>query len=448
MKCAMIFAGKQKPMGCFMSLASNDFLQWLNEWTFKTRRELILTHDIHKYPAMFIPEVVEKIISLYTTENDLVLDIFSGSGTTLLESMRLKRKSIGIELNPLACLISKVKTTAINKKILEKESINLKKLYYSKSYKNIYFDNIDFWFSKEAISFLSDLFSSIGLITDVNFRDLANVSASDIIRNISLCKHSGFKMHRDKNKIGKIYTKDEIYKIFENSLLKNISKINELTLITNDKISYTPKIYNQDSRLINPEIGKETVDLIITSPPYGDSKTTVAYGQFSRLSSQFLNLKSSSGKPIAQLDNELLGGKKSSQQQEEILIYNSITLKNIIELFKLRSTMSDDRKIDNRLSDIVCFYYDLFLCLENSHFYLKQGKFFVLVTASRIVHDVKLHTDIIISELANNIGFKLKNIHYRDIPNKRMPSKVSATNIKGEVTPTMTTESIIILEKI
>lgn len=71
-----------------------------------------------------------------------------------------------------------------------------------------------------------------------------------------------------------------------------------------------------------------------------------------------------------------------------------------------------------------------------------------MVTASRIVHDTKLHTDIIISEMGNVIGFKLKNIHYRDIPNKRMPNKVSAKNIVGVVSPTMTVESIIIMQKI
>lgn len=431
-----------------MSSSPNDFLQWLNEWTFKNRRDLILTHDIHKYPAMFIPEIVEKIINLYTEAGDTVLDIFSGSGTTLLESMILGRKSIGIELNPLAFLISKVKTTPIDISAMETGKRDLKKLYYSKSYEKINFDKIEFWFSPDSIQFLSDLFGSISQIADCKFRDLAKVSASDIIRNISLCKHSGFKMHRDKSKLNKIYTKEEIYKVFESSLNKNIEKIKELNLELSEKNYYAPEFYNMDSRSLNKNINEESVDLIVTSPPYGDSKTTVAYGQFSRLSSQFLNLNSISGNPIARLDNELLGGKRSSPLQETTLINNSITMKNIIELFKLRGENGGDKKSEKRLSDIVCFYYDLFMCLQNSHKYLKKDKFFVLVTASRIVHDIKLHTDIIISELANSIGFKLKNIHYRDIPNKRMPSQVSATNVKGEVTPTMTNESIIILKKI
>lgn len=86
-------------------------------------------------------------------------------------------------------------------------------------------------------------------------------------------------------------------------------------------------------------------------------------------------------------------------------------------------------------------------CIKNGASYLKKDGFFVLVTASRIVHDTKLHTDIIIAELGRHYGLRLKNIYYRDIHNKRMPKKVSATNVIGEKTDTMTEESIIVLQK-
>lgn len=114
---------------------------------------------------------------------------------------------------------------------------------------------------------------------------------------------------------------------------------------------------------------------------------------------------------------------------------------------KSSSSKKDKSKIEARLNDIITFYYDLFLCIKNSISYLKEEKYLILVTASRVVHEVKLHTDIIITEFALSLGMKLKNIHYRDIHNKRMPSKVSSTNIKGEITPTMTMESIIVLQK-
>lgn len=57
----------------------------------------------------FNPELAEKIILAFSKENDVVLDIFSGSGTTVLEARKLGRQAKGIEINPLAMLIAKVK---------------------------------------------------------------------------------------------------------------------------------------------------------------------------------------------------------------------------------------------------------------------------------------------------------------------------------------------------
>ncbi|ART93596.1 DNA methylase [Zymomonas mobilis] len=429
-------------------MQDNDFLiRWLNEWSFKKREKSRFTHEIHKYPATFLPEVVSKIIETYSKQGETVLDIFSGSGTTLLESMILGRKSIGIELNPLACLISKVKTTPINKKEILKYLKTIKENYFQKKYQNIVFENIEYWFNPETSIYISSLLGSINEIENEDIKDFSKISLSNILRNISYCKHSGFKMHRDRKKLSLNLEKNDLFDLFEESYIKNSYLLDSLNN-KNISLSLKPKIINGDSTKFRKDI--PLVDLIVTSPPYGDSPTTVAYGQFSRLSSQFLNLKSLSGIPIARLDNDLLGGKKSEINFEEI-IKTSQTLKNIYELFTLRSKSSsskkDKSKIEARLNDIITFYYDLFLCIKNSISYLKEEKYLILVTASRVVHEVKLHTDIIITEFALSLGMKLKNIHYRDIHNKRMPSKVSSTNIKGEITPTMTMESIIVLQK-
>lgn len=427
----------------------NDFLlNWLNEWTFKKRRNEIFCHNIHKYPAMFIPEVVEKLINTYSNKGDTVLDIFSGSGTSILEAMLLGRNPIGIELNPLACLISKVKCTPIKNVNFEKEISKLENNFFKKKHHNIYFEKIEFWFSDIVIESLSRIIGSINSLENKDFRDLALISLSDIIRYVSLCKHSGFKMHKDTKKQNIKYSDSEIFKLFKDNLNKNIKDIIKLNEFTNKITTINPKIINADSRNFLSEIGESSIDLIVTSPPYGDSRTTVAYGEFSRLSSQFLGLESFSGKSISGLDKELLGGLKVNKEIEEELSKYSLTLKGIIDLFNLRFYKNKDEKTIKRLNDIVSFYNDLLKCLKNSYLYLKDGKYLCMVTASRIVHDTKLHTDIIISEMGNVIGFKLKNIHYRDIPNKRMPNKVSAKNIVGVVSPTMTVESIIIMQKI
>lgn len=427
---------------------STFLLNWLDEWTFRKRENIYEYHQFHKYPATFIPELVDKIINLYSKKGDTVLDIFSGSGTSLLEAMLLERKSIGIELNPLACLISKVKTTPIEGVDFKKEKQSLINSIKNNKYNIVNFEKIDFWFQEEAIIELSNILGSINSIKHESFKKLALVSLSDIIRYVSFCKHSGFKMHKDQKKLEKKFKKNEIFDLFIDKLNNNINYIIHI----NDKIkninATIPLIINYDSRKISDSIKKESIDLIITSPPYGDSRTTVAYGEFSRLSSQFLGLESISKKSISRLDNDLLGGRSPSKEIEIDISNYSPSLGNIIELFKLRFEKSNDIKIYKRLNDIISFYHDLFLCMKNSYYYLKKGKYMCMVTASRVVHDTKLHTDIIISEMGNYLGFKLKNIHYRDIPNKRMPSKISAKNITGIVSPTMTMESIIIMKKV
>src|SRR5580700_1541342 len=70
-----------------------------------------LTHGLHPYPAKFIPQIPERLIRELSDEGDTVADVFSGSGTTLVEALILNRNAIGIDANPLACLITKAKTT-------------------------------------------------------------------------------------------------------------------------------------------------------------------------------------------------------------------------------------------------------------------------------------------------------------------------------------------------
>src|SRR5262249_46068568 len=72
-----------------------------------------LTHTIYKYPARFSPAFVREAITCFTVPGDVVLDPFVGSGTSLVEAMALGRHGVGIDINPLATLLTRVKTTLI-----------------------------------------------------------------------------------------------------------------------------------------------------------------------------------------------------------------------------------------------------------------------------------------------------------------------------------------------
>ena len=82
-------------------------------WDFANAKTGYLTHRLHPYPAKFIPQIPSALIQELSSVGETVGDIFCGSGTTLLEALRLKRNAVGIDANPLASLISKAKTTRL-----------------------------------------------------------------------------------------------------------------------------------------------------------------------------------------------------------------------------------------------------------------------------------------------------------------------------------------------
>src|SRR5207248_5668314 len=81
------------------------------DWDFRDAKTSYLTHSLHPYPAKFIPQIPNALIQEFSSVGDNVGDIFCGSGTTLVEGLLLKRNVVGIDANPLACLISAAKTT-------------------------------------------------------------------------------------------------------------------------------------------------------------------------------------------------------------------------------------------------------------------------------------------------------------------------------------------------
>jgi site-specific DNA-methyltransferase (adenine-specific) len=80
-------------------ITRDEFLAWtLGMWTFAGANPRRVGH-----PAPFPAELPRRLIKLYSYPDDLVLDPFVGSGTTLVASTRLGRRSVGVEINPTFC---------------------------------------------------------------------------------------------------------------------------------------------------------------------------------------------------------------------------------------------------------------------------------------------------------------------------------------------------------
>lgn len=231
----------------------------------------ILTHGIHSYPAKYIPELPREIIKECTKERNIVLDPFCGSGTTLLEASIAGRKSIGIDSNPIATLVSKAKTTVLNDKELEQIDniiIILKNIDLS-SLSLCWIptvQNLNHWFQENVITELSWLRQFILANSKGNLQNFLLCIYSSIIVNVSNQESNTRYAAKNKN-ISDGFTieafcrklKQEKTRMLELSQIKKIIK-NEPTIICSD----TGKV---DQEMV-PD---NSVDIIITSPPYANS---------------------------------------------------------------------------------------------------------------------------------------------------------------------------------
>ena len=92
-----------------------------DSWDFRKANTKEMTHCFHSYPAMMIPQVARRIIENYGKDKDVLFDPYCGTGTSLVEANIQNINAIGTDVNPLARLISKAKTTKISFELLNSE---------------------------------------------------------------------------------------------------------------------------------------------------------------------------------------------------------------------------------------------------------------------------------------------------------------------------------------
>ena len=275
-----------------------------NTWDYNGVNTKQYTHCFHTYPAMFIPQVARRLLKEYSSEKDTICDIFCGSGTALVESRLLGRNCYGIELNPLAVLITRAKTRVLNPSHLQEQYFSI--LDHIKRFKIDDVDipkffNIDFWFKENVINDLAKIKESILGIANEPEREFFLVAFSEAARLASNMRRGEFKLYRIPEEKLNDYQPDTTA-IFRKICERNIIGIRQFNVEAKNDVWI--KVMHADTT--KPyDVPGESVDCIITSPPYGDSRTTVAYGQFSRLSAQWLGVEDEDNR----IDTRLLGGK-------------------------------------------------------------------------------------------------------------------------------------------
>lgn len=267
-------------------------------WSFadKTIKDTsYITHGYYTYPAKFIPQLAARLIKENSKENDIVIDPFMGSGTTIVEAILNNRKAIGVDINNIAHLISKVKTTPLNSKKLQDE---FTKIYFdieNRADGQIHLfleealnkipqnERIDYWFKKEQKEKLSIIFSRLLEIKNKDIRDFFFVAFAQILKSSSIWLQKSVKPTRDFNKIVQ-----SSISLFYKQTKKMIKKHSEFEKLlpdnTKNNIDEFRIVKCDDSRNLPCE--SKRASLIVKSSPY---VTSYEYADLHQLPSLWFN---------------------------------------------------------------------------------------------------------------------------------------------------------------
>ena len=263
-----------------------DRMDMGGEWNYGDVSELIM-HRVHSYPAKFPSFIASKSFDYAQREGvdvKAVADIFCGCGTVALEA-RVHRKDFwGCDINPVATLIAKVKSSSYNAKRFE-DYYNSIISYYNNSepskesgykYAN---DRIKHWYTEKSFNDLTKIKQSIiAVVPAGKYRNAFLCIFSSILKNTSKWLTKSIKPQIDSQK--KPVDAKEVFKRQTEKFVCAIKELNNTVYDSNVIIE------NGNFLMLNkyPE-----VDLIITSPPY---VTSYEYADLHQLSTLWLDYTS------------------------------------------------------------------------------------------------------------------------------------------------------------
>jgi DNA modification methylase len=384
---------------------NNKFRRRINtEWSFQESRSTeYFTHCYHRYPAKFLPQLVKKLIENYTQPNDKIADIFAGCGTTLVEGKIHGRKSIGIDINPVAQLITRAKTTAIKPIIIEevyKELCESIANYRSDcNYYNKTNERIEYWFEEKNRNKIAFLYKIIKNIGDDSCRDFFLCALSNILKNCSFWLQSSTKAQIDKNKIPA-----DVFSSFKIQIKRMLKRNNEFYSYLESKklLSTKTEIRIADARKTG--LRTKSINAIIASPPY---VTSYEYADIHQLTSYWFEYISD----LTEFRKKFIGTFYSCNKSTEVK--STIAQKIVNKLCKTEIKIAGE--VANYFNDM----YDVALEIERI---LKPNGVVCLVIGNTSLRGVKIKSAEAFSEMLALTGLKVEEVIKRTIPVKLIPT--------------------------
>ncbi|MFW9904682.1 MAG: hypothetical protein ACFFFH_10140 [Candidatus Thorarchaeota archaeon] len=233
-------------------------------WDFPRATTQTLTHKYHSYPARFIPQIPRTIYRIFLgSGGSRIFDPFVGCGTSLVEGVLCQHHSGGVDQNPLAILLSRVKTQLLDIELLSNHWSNfqsqftpsiLKKEQYSPREFIFPKRNLTKRFTKENIQVISLILDYIEQkITSIEYQNFFKVGLSSTISTLIESKS-----WRNINIWFGFSTKI-------NAMIKIMREFNSKIAEFNNGMQKDIKV--GDARNLS-FISEASIDCIVTSPPY------------------------------------------------------------------------------------------------------------------------------------------------------------------------------------
>jgi len=350
------------------------------DWAFTDDDTQFLGHDIHPYPAKFIPQLPGTLTSLLSSRGELVFDPFGGSGTTALESIRHGRRAISLDANPVAALIGRVKTARIETGATTElhllhaalrafaSSIPADPKVLVEKYGEYapVITNREKWFPDSSFGELAHVCFRIMQLHDGTARDIAHLALSRTVLSASF-QDSETRYKSVPREIPPGETTTRFIKEFE-SVMKSVARNAAATRYG------VSRFLVGDVRQMSPdEIPPGSVDLVVTSPPYGNAMDYHLYHRFRLL---WLGHD-----PVAFGKLEI--GSHLKHQRES-------------------------SGFDTYLDDMLC-------ALTGISRVLKNGRYAVLIVGDSIYEGKTFETAKLLSKKAGSLGFDFTGVIAREV---------------------------------
>ncbi len=320
-------------------------------WDFSQLRERTGSHGLFQYPAMMVPELQGALLDDVVATDPAtrtVYDPFSGSGTVLVESLTRGLSFVGGDVNPMAILLSTVKADPPNHDEAVdayKETLRIAQEMPGSSPPQFF--GRDKWFTSSVADDLGRLRLAIQRISDRRLRRFLWVCLAETVRLTSNSRTSTFKLH--------LYPEETLKERRMSAIasFKSVAERNARGLSAHwQRVKYAGVQPGQATLMQGPvqttwSPALDAPDVLMTSPPYGDNKTTVPYGQHSYLPLQWIDENDIEGgipdgliSSTAAIDSASLGGSnRDALARRDSLITYSPTLSSFLTILKDRKEL-------------------------------------------------------------------------------------------------------------